>query len=59
LPDEPTPYGVGVGPVVVVVSAEAGPDENATRPKMATAPTRAAGAARRDLTERRGVSVIT
>src|SRR5664280_1459512 len=58
--DDPTPYGVGVGPVVVVVvSACAGPDEKATRPKMATAPTRAAGAARRAFRDLRGCASIT
>jgi hypothetical protein len=56
----PAPYGVATGVVVVVVvSAWAGPDEKATSPKMATAPTRAAGAARRALSERRGEGVVT
>jgi len=45
--------------VVVVVSAWAGPDEKATRPKTATAPASAAGAARRRVTERRVVFAIT
>ena len=47
------------GAVVLVVVACAGPEEKATRPKTATAPTRAAGAASRAATERRGVVPIT
>ena len=45
--------------VVVVVSAWAGPDEKATRPKMATAPTRAVGAAIRAAMDLRLMRAIT